>query len=141
MTTSTRSASSGSTTISQARRQRPYGCAAPCSARRRPAPRLSQIPDHETRDLVDERSDRFVREHVGTVQDRCMRQRFDRCHADECRKPHVDGAKLIAVSLEIGPDEDIVFAIEGFDVFEPPGARNLLRKDTMELGIDAMRLD
>src|SRR5262249_59474541 len=56
-------------------------------------------------------------------------------------KPQVDGAKLIAVSLKIGPDEDKVFAIEGFDVLEAPGARNLLRKDAMELGIDAMRLD
>src|SRR5262249_16029037 len=102
---------------------------------------LSQKPDHETRDLVDERSDRFVREHVGMVQDRCMRQRIDSCHADECRKPQVDGAKLIAVSLKIGPDEDKVFAIEGFDVLEAPGARYLLRKDAMELGIDAMRLD
>lgn len=70
-----------------------------------------------------------------------MRHRFDRCHADECRKPQVDSAKLIAVSLKIGPDEDIVFAIEGFDVLEPPGARNLLRKDAMKLGIDTMRLD
>src|SRR5262249_47879917 len=70
-----------------------------------------------------------------------MRKRFDRCHADECRKPQVDGAKLIPVSLEIGPDEYIVFAIEGFDLLESPGARKLLRKDAMELGIDAMRLD
>src|SRR5262245_47804602 len=102
-----------------------------CEPRKEPhSTALSQIPDHETRDLVDERSDRFVREHVGTVQDRCVRQPFDGCHADECRKLQVDGAKLIAVSLKIGPDEDVVFAIEGLDVLEAPGARNLLRCST-----------
>ena len=65
------------------------------------------------------------------MQNRCMRQRLYRCHAHKCRKLQVDGAKLIAVALEIGPDECIGFVIEGFYVPEPSRARNLLRKDAM----------
>src|SRR5262249_8747675 len=57
------------------------------------------------------------------------------------RKPPVDGAQPLAVSLEIRPDDDLVFPTESFDLLESPGARKLLRKDAMELGIDPMRLD
>src|SRR5262249_56988377 len=49
--------------------------------------------------------------------------------------------EVMAVVLKIGPDEGIGFAIEGFYVLEPSRARNLLREDAMELGIDTMRFD
>src|SRR5258708_4589429 len=70
-----------------------------------------------------------------------MGQRLYRCHAHEGRKPEVDCANLIAVALEIGPEESGDVAIEGFYIRKPSGARNLLGEDAMQLGVDAMRLD
>jgi hypothetical protein len=59
--------------------------------------RVLQIADHETCSLVDERSNRFVREFFRAVQNGSMRQRLYRCHAHERRQAQVDGVKLIAV--------------------------------------------
>ena len=47
----------------------------------------------------------------------------------------------MAVVLEIGPKESIGFAIEGSYILKASHARNLLCKDAMQLGVDAMRLD
>src|SRR5215831_1492064 len=87
-----------------------------------------QISDYEPCGLVDERFSRFVREELRMVQDGCMRQRLDRCHAHKCRKPQIEGAKLIAVGLEIAPEQGIGFAVEGLCVLELSRVRNLLRK-------------
>jgi hypothetical protein len=70
-----------------------------------------------------------------------MRQRLYRGHAYECDESQVDRAKFIAMALEIGPEESMGFAIEGFYILKPSRARNLLCKDAMQLGVDAMRLD
>src|SRR5262245_50726115 len=103
--------------------------------------RLLQISDYETCGLVDEHSNRFIWEHFRAAQNRSMGQRLYRCHAHKCRKSQVDLAKFIAVVLKIGPDESIGFAIEGFYILKASRARNLLCKDAMQLGVDAMRLD
>jgi hypothetical protein len=70
-----------------------------------------------------------------------MRQRLYRGHEYECDESQVDRAKFIAMALEIGPEESMGFAIEGFYILKPSRARNLLCKDAMQLGVDAMRLD
>ena len=75
------------------------------------------------------------------VQDRRVRQRLDRRHAHKCRQTQVDGPNLIAVALEVGSEEGVILPIEGFHVLERSRARNLLRKDTVQIGIDAMSLD
>src|SRR6478735_3383054 len=75
------------------------------------------------------------------MQNRGMGQRLDRGHAYKGGKVQVDSAKLIAVSLEVGSEERVGFAIEGFHTLEPFRARYLLCKDAMKLGIDAMRLN
>src|SRR5262249_40590037 len=48
---------------------------------------------------------------------------------------------LVAVALEIGSEQGVVRAAEGFHLLEPARARNLLGQHAMEPGIDAMRLD
>jgi hypothetical protein len=70
-----------------------------------------------------------------------MGQRLYRGHAHKGRKPQVDGAKLIAVALEIGPEQSMGFAVEGFHILKTSRARNLLCQDAMQLGVNAMRLD
>ena len=92
---------------------------------------LPKISNHEPCGLVNERSHRFVRKHFRMVQDRCMRQRLYRCHAHKRRKLQVDGAKLIAVALEVGPEQGIGFSVEGQCVLESPRTRNLLREHAM----------
>jgi hypothetical protein len=44
--------------------------------------------------------------------------RLDRRHAHECRQSYVNVAKLMAVALEIGPEQGVSFAIERFYVLE-----------------------
>ena len=60
-----------------------------------------------------------------------MGQRLYRGHAHKGRKPQVDGAKLIAVALEIGPEESVGLAIEGFYILKASSARKLLCKDAL----------
>ena len=93
--------------------------------------RLSQISDHKTCGLVDERPNHFIRELFRAVQNGRMGQRLYRGHAHECRKSQVDGAKFIAVLLEISPEQSMGFAIEGFYILKTSRARNLLCEDAM----------
>jgi hypothetical protein len=58
-------------------------------------------------------------------------QRHYRCHARKRRKLHVDLAKFIAVALEIGPEESVGLAIEGFYILKASSARKLLCKDAL----------
>src|SRR4026209_1085412 len=99
-----------------------------------------QVSDYEARSLVDECFRRLVRDYV-MVQDCRVRQRFDRCHADKCRKPQVGSPNLSPMALEVSLEERIVFPVEGLHLLELSYARNLFRKHTMQLGVDTMRLD
>ena len=45
------------------------------------------------------------------------------------------------MALKVGREWIMVLPVEGLYFLEPPHARNLLRKHTMQLGIDAVRLD
>jgi hypothetical protein len=45
------------------------------------------------------------------------------------------------MSLEVSPEEGIVFSVESFGLLKPPHSRYLLCQGTMQRGIDAMRLD
>jgi hypothetical protein len=107
----------------------------------RQSPRLSQISGDETCGLIDERSNRFIREHFRAVQNRSMGQRLYRRRAYECRKSQVNHAKFIAVGLKTGPEESVRFAIDGSCILQASNARKLLSQDAMQLGVDAMRLD
>lgn len=102
--------------------------------------RARQIADDEARCLVDERRRRFVRDDV-MVQNRRVRERFYRCHADEGRKLQIGSPNLFAMALEVGSEESIVASIERLDPLKLADARDLLRKHPMQLRIDAMCLD
>src|SRR5581483_8394137 len=96
------------------RRRCPSRCAG-CAEKARSSSdgELSQISDHEACGLVDERSNRFVRQDVGAVQNGRMGQRLYGRNAYERREIQVDSAELVAVAREIVFDQGMVFAVEG----------------------------
>src|SRR5690606_31759784 len=61
--------------------------------------------------------------------------------AQEGGKVEVRHAHFIPVLFEIVPEQGQGLAVEGFHVLETPGARNLLRKNAVQLRVDAVCLD
>src|SRR5665213_237929 len=63
-----------------------------------------QISDHEAGAGFDQRFHGVVRKSLGMMQDRVVRQRLDRGHANKGGKFEVVDAKLIAMVLKVVPE-------------------------------------
>ena len=70
-----------------------------------------------------------------------MGQGFHYCHQDKGRKIEIGDIDLISMGLQIASHQRISLSDISLDIFEPPNARDLFRKDTMQLGIDAVPVD
>lgn len=70
-----------------------------------------------------------------------MGQRFHYCHADEGGEIEIGNIDLISMCLEIASHQCITLSDISLDIFEPPNAWDLFRKDGMKLGVDAVSFD
>jgi len=70
-----------------------------------------------------------------------MGQCFHHCHQDEGREIEIGDIDLIAMRLEIAPDQCIAISDISLDIFQPPNMWDLFRQDAMQLGIDAVTVD
>src|SRR5262245_23701105 len=99
-----------------------------------------QIPNHEARDLVHKPSCLFTGEDFRAMQDSRVRQRLHSCHADEGSDIQFSNAQLISMCLEIASNIHVC-VIYRVEVYQPSGTGDLLCKDTMKLGIDAVSVN